>query len=134
MAALAASPPLRAEGGPSLAPGRRARLGGCPRAPTSLSGGTPSCCSGWGSGWNLSFVAATAELDDRTEPAERGKLLGFNDLLSGMTGAGLALLGGVALSALGVAALAIGGTALVVGPALWILREEGPRALAPRRS
>ena len=76
-----------------------------------------------GLGWNLSFVAATAELADRSEPGERGKLLGFNDLLSGMTGAALALLGGVALSALGVAALAIGGTALVVAPAVWILRE-----------
>jgi MFS family permease len=77
---------------------------------------------GLGVGWNLSFVAATAELADRTHPSERGRLLGFNDLLSGATGACLALLGGVALSALGVAALAIGGTALVVGPALWILR------------
>ncbi len=77
---------------------------------------------GLGVGWNLSFVAATAELADLTHPSERGRLLGFNDLLSGATGAGLALLGGVALSALGVAALAIGGTVLVLGPAIWILR------------
>jgi MFS family permease len=75
-----------------------------------------------GLGWNLSFVAATAELADLTLPSERGRLLGFNDLLSGATGAGLALLGGLALSALGVAALAIGATVLVVVPALWILR------------
>ena len=86
---------------------------------------------GLGVGWNLSFVAATAELADRTEVAERGKLLGFNDLLSGLTGAGLALLGGVALSALGVAALAIGGAALVLAPAIWILRDRST-ALAPR--
>jgi MFS family permease len=78
---------------------------------------------GLGLGWNLSFVAATAELADRSAPGERGKLLGFNDLLSGLTGAGLALLGGFALSALGVAALAIGGTVLVTAPALWIVRE-----------
>jgi MFS family permease len=77
---------------------------------------------GLGLGWNLSFVAATAELADRTAPWERGKLLGFNDLLSGLTGAGLALIGGLALTALGVAALAIGATALVVAPALWLLR------------
>ena len=89
---------------------------------------------GLGLGWNLSFVAATAELADRTDVAERGKLLGFNDLLSGLTGAGLALLGGVALSALGVAALAVGGAALVLGPALWILRSGSPAALAPRGS
>ena len=76
-----------------------------------------------GLGWNLSFVAATAVLSDRAEPAERGKLLGFNDLLAGLTGAGLALLGGLALTVLGVAAVAIGGAALVAAPALWILRE-----------
>ncbi len=46
-----------------------------------------------GLGWNLSFVAATAVLSDSTAPSERGKLLGFNDLLAGLTGAGLALLG-----------------------------------------
>ena len=78
---------------------------------------------GLGLGWNLSFVAATAVLSDITEPSERGKLLGFNDLLAGLTGAGLALLGGVALTALGVASLAIGGAALVLAPALWILRN-----------
>lgn len=78
---------------------------------------------GLGLGWNLSFVAATAQLADCTAPRERGKLLGFNDLLSGLTGAALALLGGFALSAVGVAALAIGGAALVTLPALWIARD-----------
>jgi hypothetical protein len=64
---------------------------------------------------------------------ERGKLLGFNDLLSGLTGAALALAGGVALTALGVAALAIGGAVLVVGPAVWILREgRGPSVVTSR--
>jgi MFS family permease len=77
---------------------------------------------GLGLGWNFSFVAATAELADSTRPAERGKLLGFNDLLSGGTGAGLALAGGLTLSQIGVAALAIGGAVLVTLPALWILR------------
>jgi MFS family permease len=77
---------------------------------------------GLGLGWNFSFVAATAELADSTRPAERGRLLGFNDLLSGGTGAGLALVGGLTLSELGLAALALGGAALVVTPALWILR------------
>jgi MFS family permease len=81
---------------------------------------------GLGLGWNLSFVAATAELADCTHPWERGKLLGFNDLLSGLTGAGLALLGGLALSALGVAALAIGAAALVVAPAMWLMRRPTP--------
>ena len=86
---------------------------------------------GLGLGWNLSFVAATAELADRTRPSERGKLLGFNDLLSGMTGAALALAGGLALTELGVVALAVGATMLVVGPALWVLRAT---ALAASRA
>lgn len=85
-----------------------------------------------GIGWNLSFVAATAVLSDCTQPAERGKLLGFNDLLAGLTGAGLALLGGLALTALGVAALAIGGALLVVAPALWIVRARAPQAATGR--
>jgi MFS family permease len=75
-----------------------------------------------GLGWSFSFVAATAQLADRTVAAERGKLLGFNDLLSGLTGAGLSLLGGFALDALGVAALAVGGLLLVLAPAGWIVR------------
>jgi MFS family permease len=84
---------------------------------------TAAALFGLGLGWNLSFVAATAQMADCTLPWERGKLLGFNDLLSGMTGASLALLGGYALTAIGVAALAAGGTALVVLPALWIARR-----------
>jgi MFS family permease len=76
---------------------------------------------GLGVGWNLSFVAATAQLADSTSPAERGKLLGFNDLLSGLLGAGLALLGGYALDSIGVAALALGATAIVAAPVLWLL-------------
>jgi MFS family permease len=82
---------------------------------------------GLGLGWNLSFVAATAQLVDRTTPAERGKLLGFNDLLSGVLGASLALLGGYALQALGVAALAIGASAVVLAPAIWIAGPGRPR-------
>ncbi len=85
---------------------------------------------GLGLGWNLSYVAATAVLADSSAAWERGKLLGFNDLLAGLTGAGLALLGGLALTALGVAALAIGGAALVAAPALWILRNGGPLQVA----
>jgi MFS family permease len=77
---------------------------------------------GLGLGWNLSFVAATATLADMTAPAERGKLLGFNDLLAGLTGAALALAGGVALDVIGIAALAIGATLLALAPAFLITR------------
>jgi MFS family permease len=79
---------------------------------------------GLGLGWNVSFVAATAQLADRTSPAERGKLLGFNDLGSAMLGAGLALLGGVVLDALGVAALVLGAAAIVVLPVVWLWRQK----------
>jgi MFS family permease len=75
-----------------------------------------------GLGWSFSFVAATAQLADSTKPAERGRLLGFNDLLAGLTGAGLSLLGGFALDAIGVAALGVGGLLLVLAPAGWIVR------------
>jgi len=80
---------------------------------------------GLGLGWNISFVAATAQLADRTSPAERGKLLGFNDLLGALFGASLALLGGYALDAIGVAALAIGATVIVAAPVFLIVRTHG---------
>jgi hypothetical protein len=60
---------------------------------------------------------------ERTEPSERGSLLGFNDLVSGATGAVLTLLAGLALTYAGVAALAVGAAALVVISAVWILRH-----------
>jgi MFS family permease len=85
---------------------------------------TAALLLGLGLGWNISFVAATARLADSTSPAERGRLLGFNDLLGALLGAGLALLGGYALDAIGVAALAIGATAIVVAPVFLIVRAE----------
>jgi hypothetical protein len=75
---------------------------------------------GLGVGWNVSFVAATAQMVDLTAVSERGRLIGFNDQLSALFGAGLALLGGYALDTLGVAALAIGATAIVALPVLWL--------------
>jgi MFS family permease len=79
---------------------------------------------GLGLGWNVSFVAATALLADRTAPIERGKLLGFNDQLSALLGATLALAGGVALDVLGVAALAIGSAAIALAPIVWLMRQR----------
>jgi len=90
--------------------------------------GTAILLFGLGVGWNISFVAATAALADCSAPEERGRLLGFNDLLSALLGAALALIGGFALDSIGVAALAIGATVIVVAPVLWILPR---RALSP---
>jgi MFS family permease len=87
---------------------------------------------GLGIGWNISFVAATAQMADRTSPVERGKLLGFSDQLAAFLAAGLALLGGYALDAIGVAALAIGATVIVVSPILLIARPKtGPTIQEP---
>ena len=90
--------------------------------------GTAVLLFGLGIGWNISFVAATAQLADRTSPAERGRLLGFNDLLGAFLGASLALLGGYALDALGVAALAIGAAVIVAAPLVLIARPLAPPA------
>lgn len=97
--------------------------------------GTGVLLFGLGLGWNISFVAATAQLADRASPAERGKLLGFSDQLAAFLGATLALLGGVALDALGVTALALGSTLLVLLPLFRLLRREQPPAtIAARRT
>jgi MFS family permease len=89
---------------------------------------TAALLLGLGLGWNISFVAATARLANRTSPSERGKLLGFNDLLGALFGASLALLGGYALDVLGVGALAIGATAIVAAPVLLIARTHATPA------
>jgi MFS family permease len=77
---------------------------------------------GIGLGWNFSYVAATAELSDRTVPVERGKILGFTDLLAGLLSAVLVSLGGLTLATVGLAGLGVAGLALTVAPTLWILR------------
>jgi MFS family permease len=84
-------------------------------------GATALLLFGLGVGWNLSFVAATAQLVDAAAPSERGRILGFNDFMSALFGAALALLGGYALDSIGVAALAVGATVIVAAPVLWLL-------------
>ena len=83
---------------------------------------------GLGLGWSFSYVAATSELVDLALPAERGRLIGFNDLLSGSTGAALALIGGVAYSHAGRNSVAVGGAIAVALPALWIALSGRPPA------
>ncbi|MEJ7760308.1 MAG: MFS transporter [Gemmatimonadaceae bacterium] len=76
---------------------------------------------GLGLGWNLSFVAATSQLADLASATERGKLLGFNDLLAGLSASVLVLLGGFVLDDYGVAALSLGASAIAVAPIVFIL-------------
>jgi MFS family permease len=85
---------------------------------------------GLGVGWNLSFVAATTQMVDLTSASERGRLVGFNDLLSALFGAALALLGGYALDSIGVAALAVGATVIVAAPVLWLAPRRAIRELS----
>jgi MFS family permease len=81
-----------------------------------------------GLGWNLGYVAAAAELVSRARPVERGRLVGFADLLGAGCGAFLALGGGALYSGVGVEALALVSTAAVLAPALWIAtRTRAPR-------
>ncbi len=75
---------------------------------------------GLGLGWNLSYVAATTELVSLAAPSERGRLVGFSDLLSTAFGAALALGGGAIYSAEGVLPLAALAAALAAVPAIWI--------------
>jgi MFS family permease len=85
---------------------------------------------GLGIGWNVSYVAAAAQLADRTRAVERGRLFGLNDLIGALLGAGLALLGGYALETLGVISLAVGAAVLAIAPAAWIVsREAAPASL-----
>jgi MFS family permease len=76
---------------------------------------------GLGLGWAFSYVAATTELVDHAALSERGRLVGFSDLLSGFIGASLALLGGAAYTNLGVGYVGLGATVAVTVPALLIL-------------
>ena len=97
--------------------------------------GTGVLLFGLGLGWSVSFVAATTQLADCAAPSERGRLLGFSDQISALTGAALALVGGVALDALGVVALAVGATVIVLLPLFRLVRREPPTAtIAARRT
>ena len=86
-----------------------------------------------GLGWNVSYVAASAELVTHARPVERGKLVGFTDTVAGLLAAALALLGGLAYTEWGVVAIAVGATLAVVGPALVIMlgRRRPTPALEP---
>jgi len=83
-----------------------------------------------GLGWNVSYVAATAELVTHASPIERGRLLGATDLAAGLLAAALALIGGAAYSEWGAVAVAVGATIAVVAPALAIFVARRPPAAA----
>ncbi|MDQ3356248.1 MAG: hypothetical protein M3502_05945 [Actinomycetota bacterium] len=73
-------------------------------------------------------MAATTELAEHSAPAERGKVLGFADRVSGVAGAGLTVVGGIALVHLGIGALGVGAAsvALLAGLSLLVLQMPRP--------
>ena len=93
-------------------------------------GGMSLALFGLGLGWNLSYVGATTELVSLSSPSERGRLVGFSDLVSSLVAAALALLGGLVYTDGGVAALAVSAAALAALPALLLAARPGPRVAA----
>ncbi len=85
-----------------------------------------------GLGWNVSYVAASAELVTHARPVERGRLVGFTDLIAGLLAAALALVGGLAYSEWGVVAIAVGATVAVIAPALSSSPSRAGRPQSPR--
>jgi MFS family permease len=67
-----------------------------------------------GLGWSAAYVSITAVISDVTEPRERAAALGLADLLASVASTAAALLGGLALEAVGFTPLALGVTALLL--------------------
>jgi MFS family permease len=82
-----------------------------------------------GLGWNLSYVAGTTELVALTAPSERGRLVGFTDVLASSTAAACALLGGLVYSGSGVIALSLAAASLAAIPAIWLAIRPVPRVV-----
>jgi hypothetical protein len=76
---------------------------------------------GLGLGWCLSYVAATTDLVGRAAASERGRLVGFTDLVSSVAAAALALGGGVVYTGAGGSVpLALGAAGLAAFAAAWV--------------
>jgi len=93
-------------------------------------GGMSLALLGLGLGWNVSYVAATTELVALTAPSERGRLIGFSDLLSSLVAAVLALAGGLVYTGGGAVTLALAAAGLAALPAGWLALRPlfGPEA------
>src|SRR3954451_2619909 len=76
---------------------------------------------GLGLGWCFAYVAATTELVDLAGASERGRLIGTTDLISSVSGALLALGGGVVYSGAGGSVpLGLSACGLAVFAAAWV--------------
>ncbi|MGD9893264.1 MAG: MFS transporter [Dehalococcoidia bacterium] len=75
-----------------------------------------------GVGWSCGNIATTALLADTTTPAERGRAIGVNDTFSSASGIGLPLIGSVIASQWGIGLVGLLTVALMVPPAVMLLR------------
>ena len=88
---------------------------------------------GLGVGWNLSFVAATAEMVAAAAPSAARPPAGFRRPGLGSARRRLVVLGGHVLDSIGVAALGLGATAIVAALVLWLAPRTVTRAAVASR-
>jgi MFS family permease len=114
---------------PMLATGAVILLASCLLAPLS-PGLLPVAVALFllGLGWNFCYVAGSALLSDALNPAEKGRMQGFNDLLVGGAAAAATLLGGVIMATGGYTVMSLIG-AVLSAPLLLIVARL-PKAAA----
>ena len=84
-----------------------------------------------GLGWSAAYVSVTAVISDVTQPRERAAALGFADLLASVASTAAALLGGLALEAVGFMPLALGMSALLLPTVVAAASVREPRVGVP---
>jgi MFS family permease len=79
-----------------------------------------------GLGWSFAFIAASAALVRAAAPSQRGRVLGLADLLSGLTAAALALVGGLAVNSADTAVLGVIMAVVALAPVPLVLLARHP--------
>ena len=74
-----------------------------------------------GLGWNIAFVGSTAVLADAASPAERARLLGFNDFVATSASAVSAVVVGLAFGLAGLAPLVVIATVVSLSPIAFLI-------------
>jgi MFS family permease len=87
-----------------------------------------------GLGWSAVNVATTALITDTTSADRRGRILGANDMIIGLSSISLPAFGGLVISGLGFVALGVSGLIVALPPLLVMLplRELRPGKYAAR--
>jgi MFS family permease len=87
-----------------------------------------------GVGWSCSNVAASALIADMTNPGERGRAIGTNDMLSGAGSIALPLIGGPLVAIAGLPVLALIAAVMLSVPMVMLVRLRDSRASALLRA